>query len=151
MHALASALTDGSKAAKRFKTVQEFSKALTAQHTALISAGSSTVVLAAWYKYTVFLLDLDFQQAQDYHFEMSERLKSKQHDLVRDGHFNAEVYLTCVHSKRGFVKRTPQSAASSAPAAAKPKRKLRCEYHGLCGHVTSDCKHLGAGKEETKG
>ncbi|MCW3101492.1 MAG: hypothetical protein JWL77_7110 [Chthonomonadaceae bacterium] len=60
IHALTSALTDGSKAAKRFKTVQEFSKALNAQHAALISAGSSTAVLAAWYKYTVFLLDLNF-------------------------------------------------------------------------------------------
>ena len=147
IHALTTALTEGTKAAKRFKTKDEFSKALTAQFQSFVAASSPPSLLSAWYRYTVFLLSLDFQQAQDYHFELSHRMKAGEHDLLRDGHMNTEVYCTCVirykHSGGGS-----RADDSTANGKSKPAGKFTCDYHGLCGHTTADCKRIGVKKDE---
>jgi hypothetical protein len=149
IHALTTALTDGSKAAKRFKTKDEFSKALTTQYLSFVSSSSPPALLSAWYRYTVFLLSLDFQQAQDYHFELSQRMKAGEHDLVRDTYMNNEVYFTCVvQSKRG-VGGGRGGGSNSSKRSYKPHNKSQhCDMHGECGHSTADCKGIAAGSKK---
>lgn len=150
IHALTTALTDGSKAAKRFKTKDEFSKALTTQYLSFVSSSSPTALLSAWYRYTVFLLSLDFQQAQDYHFELSQRMKAGEHDLVRDTHMNNEVYFTCVvQSKRSIGGGRSGGSNYSSKRSYKPHSKSQhCDMHGECGHSTADCKGIAAGSKK---
>lgn len=150
IHALTTALTDGSKAAKRFKTKDEFSKALTAQYLSFVSSSSSPSLLSAWYRYTVFLLSLEFQQAQDYHFELSQRMKTGEHDLVRDTHMNNEVYFTCVVQSKRSTGGGKSVGGGGRRTSNRPKSGYHCDMHGDGGHPTSECKGIAAGKK-TKG
>jgi hypothetical protein len=160
LHAIAAAITEGGKTAKKFKSTHEFSRALDEQLDAFVRAGSSPEVLVAWSKYSTYLLTLEsehgFQQAQDYHFELSYYLKAKRHDLIRDGPFNAEVYMRCVLAaggkpggRGGGWRGKPTAATPGAPRGGKPRRgRLVCSHHGRGGHASADCYHLKGTKPE---
>jgi hypothetical protein len=139
LSAIASAISSGGKAAKRFSSTRDLNVALGDQFTALVRSSATIPMLAAWNRYSLFVLSIESQYgldcAQDYHWEMSRLIDAGEHSLLNHGHFNGEVFARYV---------TMSTAATNRFSSGQPAdREVQyCANHGECYHSTAECKKL---------
>lgn len=116
------ALVESGKSAKSFKTAEDFVAALNAQRRKTNSEGTPQMRIAVdnYYTFMVEMLaSYGFQCAQNYHWALAKKITDQSHSLLRDGHFNGQVYtqVMMAHTSSQTAKST------TAAAAAKPPKK----------------------------
>lgn len=137
--ALKQALASRSRTSRRFGTFDKMIDAFDEQFDKCIQAdgGKYGATSKAWRSYELYIIKLfatkGFDMAQDYHFRLFDLVSRGKHDLVRDGHFCAEVMYDITGAPRKVGGRQGQSFRSPISHP--------CSFHGPSArHTTAECR-----------